>query len=182
MASLLDTLQTWGVYALRWAKVLFDRTDGEVPRLREQKARLPREVAARRAPSAVDAYLNNYYRALKNQRDGRHLEHLLDAAEAVDRYLSAVFLLHHRLRPYNKYLLYDLRLEPLSDGLTADRLQPLIEAALAGTMPAHADLFNLLEPIARARGVGPVLDAWPSRRLSWMRTGAQPAAAARSAR
>lgn len=171
----IDSDTEYQRYAMRWAQVLFDRTDGEVPRLREEKACLPEHVAARRAPGAVDAYLNNYYRALKNQRDGRKLEYLLDAAEAVDRYLTAVFVLHTRLRPYNKYVVHDLQMEPLTPDLTAEGLAPLLEAALGGQMSAHVTLFNLLEPVARAKQVGPVLDAWPAPMLSWMRTGTRAA-------
>lgn len=159
-------------YAFTHVRVLLDRTNGTVPSLCREKGTLPSAVARERSPGALDAYLNSYYRALKNRRDGRELEFRLDAGEAVDRFLSVLLLLHERLRPYNKYLLFDLRVRPLPGGPAADEAAPLLTKALrCADLRAHAALFRLLEPLARQQGYGSVLDAWRSPALAWMAAG-----------
>ena len=62
----------------------------------------------------LDGYVNMAYRALKSDRDGRALERRLDAAESVHWWLDVVFTLEGRVRPYNKYLAWELREHPLS--------------------------------------------------------------------
>ena len=48
----------------------------------------------------LDGYVNYAFRSLKNDRDGRHLERRLDAAESVPWLLDTVFALEGRVRPY----------------------------------------------------------------------------------
>jgi hypothetical protein len=62
----------------------------------------------------LDGYVNMAFRALKSDRDGRPLERRLDAAESVHWWLDVVFTLEGRVRPYNKYLAWELREHPLS--------------------------------------------------------------------
>ena len=75
----------------------------------------------------LDGWVNFAYRALKNDRDGRPLEARLDAAESVPWLLDVVFAIAGRVRPYNKYLPWELRTHPL-DGWPADDLLALVRA------------------------------------------------------
>ena len=81
----------------------------------------------------LDGYVNFAYRSLKNARDGRPLEARLDAAESVPWLLDVVFTLAGRLRPYNKYLPWELREHPLAcPEWSAEAFLPEIERMLAG--------------------------------------------------
>jgi hypothetical protein len=158
----------WNRYAFAHAKVLKDTPDDLIAQLVAAKGTLSRKEAAATAPGALDAFLNGLYRCLKSDRDGDPFAARLDAAEALPLHLGYVFTLHQRVRPYNKYLAWELRHHPLRPPeWSADRLLGLLGATL-GTSPAEPlrSLFNDLEPYARRAGHGTVLDAWgPDLRL-----------------
>lgn len=152
----------WNRYAFTHAKVLKDTADGLIAELITAKAQLTPAEAAQLAPEVLDGFLNSVYRCLKNDRDGNTAGARLDGAEAIPHYLTYVFALHGRVRPYNKYLAWELERYPLSQPEWAhDKLVPRL-------MQAHSDdaaqivraLLIELEPHARAAGHGPVLDEW----------------------
>jgi hypothetical protein len=75
--------------------------------------------------------------------------------ESLPWLLETVFALHGRLRPYNKYLRWELESFPLPDPWT-DALMP----DQVGT--ASLRLFPAVETLARRRGHADVLDGWGS--------------------
>jgi hypothetical protein len=101
----------------------------------------------------LDGYINFVYRAAKNSRDGRPDLARLEEIEAAPWFLETLFALHGRVRPYNKYLRWELDTHPLPAPWTADFLiNTLIERPSA--------LFTDLEPLARDRGLADVVDGW----------------------
>ena len=111
----IGSSREWDRYNFAHLRAHVDKLDGEIQRLIEDKATMPAEIAATRLPLTLDAYINFTYRSLKNARDGRALAAQLDAAESANHLLNLVFLLHIRLRPYNKYLEWELTHWPLDD-------------------------------------------------------------------
>jgi hypothetical protein len=77
----------------------------------------------------------------------------LEEMESVSWCLTALFALHGRLRPYNKYLRWELTTYPLGDPWDASTLPERLADDPAG-------LFAGLEPLARERGHGDIIDAW----------------------
>jgi hypothetical protein len=154
--------QEWNRYSFAWARVLLDRRNGEITRLTRAKGTLDPAESQALAAGALDAYVNGAYRSAKNHRDGRPDEAHLDAAESLPYLLTTLFALHGRVRPYNKYLGWELREHPLSDpAWTADRLLPRLRRVLSDAHPApQRALFNDLAAAARAAGLAHVLDAW----------------------
>jgi predicted nucleotidyltransferase len=137
----IEDVELWGseYYGYRWgfahAQVLRDDTGGRITEaVRRQGIHTVAE--ARRMlleGNQLDGYVNMAYRALKSDRDGRRLECRLDAAESVHWWLDVVFTLEGRVRPYNKYLPWELREHPLSvPEWSAERLLPQVEAVLDG--------------------------------------------------
>ncbi len=65
------------------------------------------------------------------------------------------------MRPYNKWLRWELRTHPLDDpwseGEVVPRLSPIVATGHASDQRA---LFRATETFARARGYGGVIDAW----------------------
>ena len=99
----------------------------------------------------LDGYVNFAYRALKSHRDGRVLEARLDAAESLPWLLDVVFTLAGRLRPYNKYLPWELREHPLAvPEWSAEAFLPEIEAMLAGDPAALRRTFAVVDREVRA--------------------------------
>ncbi|MEU4242367.1 nucleotidyltransferase domain-containing protein [Actinoplanes sp. NPDC026619] len=155
VAALADTSVHWPRYGYRGAKVLLDRLDGGIAELVRRQATFSAEEAARHARAGLDAYVNQLYRCVKSRRDGFADAALLDEAESLPWLLETVFALHGRIRPYNKYLRWELETFPLPDrwntALMPDRLRM---AALS--------LFPAVETLARHHGHADVLEGWGS--------------------
>ena len=132
----------WYRWTYAWAPVLLDRTDGELTAaVRRQATLTPDEADAVLIDhDRLDGWLNFAYRALKNDRDGRLLEARLDAAESVPWLLDVVFATAGRVRPYNKYLPWELRTHPV-DGWPASELLGLVERTLDGDPSAVRETF-----------------------------------------
>jgi hypothetical protein len=154
-AALADTSVGWKRYAFRGAKVLLDRLDGGVAALVEKQASLTPEEAVGRARAALDAYVNQLYRCVKSRREGRIDAARLDEMESVPWLLESVFALHGRLRPYNKYLDWELEAFPLPGEWNA-----ALTPARVATAPLS--LFGEVEALARRCGHADVLDGWGS--------------------
>ena len=133
----------WYRWSYAWAPVLLDRTGGELAAaVRRQATLSPDEADAVLIDhDRLDGWVNFAYRALKNDRDGRVLEARLDAAESVPWLLDVVFAMAGRVRPYNKYLPWELRTHPV-DGWPADELLGLVGRTLDGHASAVRETFR----------------------------------------
>jgi hypothetical protein len=147
-------------YAAAHADVVLDKTGGELTQVVAELESLPAGTRDAVVRDALDGYINQTYRSL---RYGTRL----DAVEAVPYALRTIFALEDRVRPYNKYLEWELRHHPLADW-TADALLPLLDRVLRGEPVAQRELFNFIERLARREGVGDVVDSWEPD-VAWLR-------------
>ena len=156
VSATLDGIRTepseHGRYSAAHADVVLDKTGGELARVVAELEALPSGTRDTVVREALDGYINQTYRSL---RYGTRL----DAVEAVPYALRTIFALENRVRPYNKYLEWELRHHPLA-GWTADDLLPLLDRVLTGEQEAQHELFNLVERPARDAGFGEVVDGW----------------------
>jgi hypothetical protein len=81
-----------------------------------------------------------------------------------------VFGLHGRLRPYYKYLEWELKTFPLEKlTLAPDELmESLLKILETGSIPTQQKILACVEAMARADGYGSVLDDWGAD-LGWMK-------------
>jgi hypothetical protein len=160
--ALPDDPASWDAYAFVDAKIAYDRTGGEIGTLVAAKATLTEEHAHQRMAQHLDAYTNFTYRSLKNHRDGRLLQARLDAAEAIPCLLTVLFALHRRIRPYNKYLPWELEHRPLGRSCwSAQIMLPQLERLHIDADPAtQRGMFTEIERAARYHGHDATLDAW----------------------
>lgn len=147
-------------YAGAHARVDVDKTGGELTQVVADLELLPDGTRDAVVRDALDGCINQMYRSL---RYGTRL----DAVEAVPYALRTIFALENRVRPYNKYLEWELRHHPLADW-GADVLLPLLDRVLTGEPAAQHELFNRLEPLARREGFGDVVDGWEPD-VPWLR-------------
>lgn len=85
----------------------------------------------------------------------------MDAAESIPPLLTAIFALEQRIRPFNKYLEWEVREHPLSDlRWRADALLPRVDRIAAGDAVEQHAMFRDVEAAARDRGLGAVIDGW----------------------
>jgi len=165
-----------GDWYFRWsfayAQVLRDETGGRVAEAVRRQATVDddeqRWVLVDQ--DRLDGYVNFVYRALKSHRDGRLLEARLDAAESLPWLLDVVFALAGRLRPYHKYLPWELREHPLAcSEWSAATFLPELELMLAGDAAALRRTFAVVDREVRAWDAahatavcGDLVDGWGS--------------------
>ena len=152
-AELADVSDEWQRYSYRGAKVLLDRMDGHIAELVRRQATLSPAESDAWVREYLDGYLNLIHRAGKSRRDGRPEAAELDEREAGPWFLWTLFALYGRVRPYNKYLRWELETHPLPAPWTADHLIKTL-----GERPSA--LFPHLESVVRAAGFGDVIDGW----------------------
>lgn len=152
----------WNRYAFTHARVLEDRLDGGIQILVDAQGSLTIADAEIVAKEYLDGYLNFAVRSLRSERDGRDLEARLDVTESIPYLLTTIFAIEQRIRPYNKYLLWEIARYPLIDpAFSADTPPTHLRLLATGQYGrAQRDLFALVEPAARAAGLGSVIDAW----------------------
>ena len=152
----------WDRYSYVHAGVVLDKLDGGIARLVARKATLSAAEAQEIGARALDAYVNAYYRSAKNQALGLADASHLDAVESVAPFLTALFAMHQRVRPFNKYLRWELEQQPLeASRWGADELIALVGRILeSGDLDAQVQLFRETETLARAHGLGAVIDGW----------------------
>ncbi|MBB2948575.1 putative nucleotidyltransferase [Actinoplanes lutulentus] len=158
----------WYRWSFAWAPVLLDRTEGRSASALHRQATVTADEAASILVKhdRLDGWLNFAYRALKNDRDGRSLERRLDAAESVPWLLDVIFTLEGRVRPYHKYLPWELRQHPLTLW-RAEELLALLTATLDGDPSAIRATFQRVETSCAAFDsqvaipvLTPVIESW----------------------
>jgi predicted nucleotidyltransferase len=142
----------WNRYSLAWLEPALDKTGDVAEALREAVAVDPADAA-----EPLDAYVNMVYRSLKNARRGLELASLLDAQESLPWYLEFVFTVHGRVRPYNKWLAWELETHPLPVQVRLDRLDRI---ARTGSVGDQQSLFGDVEKLARASNHANTIDGW----------------------
>jgi hypothetical protein len=164
----------WDRYNYAHVKPLVDKT-GDLPELLREKAAVPDAVRKEFVGGHLDGYINQVFRSLKCFRDGRAIGARLEAADSVRPLLDVVFGLHGRMRPYYKYLEWELKTFPLEKlTLSPDELTELLLKILGtGSIPAQQTVLTYVEAMARADGYGSVLDDW-GWRLDWLKEFKQP--------
>jgi predicted nucleotidyltransferase len=160
----------WNRWSFAWAQVLRDGSGGRVTAAVRRQATLDeheqRNILTR--CDRLDGWLNFAYRAAKSTRDGRPREARFDAAESVPWLLDVIFTLSGRVRPYNKYLPWELRAHPLAvHEWSADRLLPQLEAMLDGDVGTLRTAYPVVEREARTWDaahdttvLGDIIDGW----------------------
>jgi hypothetical protein len=171
-AGEIGTSSAWDRYSWVHVTIVVDTPDRRIARLLERKSTLPPEDARVLAADHLDDYVNWYYRSAKNARDGLGEGSRLDAAESVSSLLDFLFAVHGRVRPFNKYLRRELEARPVpGETWSADALLPRLEQILAsGSIEEQQHLFRDVETLARARGLGDVIDGWEPD-VPWLRGG-----------
>jgi hypothetical protein len=159
VTSLAD-LPKWMLPAVTWTTPALDKSGAVTAQLAEVTTVDPATAA-----EPLDAYVNAYYRSAKNARAGLELAALLDAQESIPPYLKFVFAAHGRVRPYNKWLEWELREHPLPVDVDLSRLERIARTGDLNDQRAH---FSETEALARKLGHGATIDGWEPD-VAWLR-------------
>lgn len=150
-----------------WARPAFLSLTPQLDKTGEVAAALQEAMSVDPASAArpLDAYVNSYYRSAKNARVGLEFASLLDAQESIPWYLEFVFTVHGRIRPFNKWLEWELREHPLPMELDLARLERI---SLTADLTEQQALFRDAEALARSQGLDATIDGWEPD-LAWLR-------------
>ncbi|MGH3053497.1 MAG: nucleotidyltransferase domain-containing protein [Gaiellaceae bacterium] len=159
VTSLAD-LPKWMLPAITWTTPALDETGAVTAQLAEVT-----KVDPATAAEPLDGYVNSYYRSAKNARAGLELAALLDAQDSIPHYLDFVFGVHGRVRPYNKWLEWELLEHPLPVEVDLPRLERI---ARTGDLAGQQALFRDAETLARQLGHGATIDGWEPD-VAWLR-------------
>src|SRR3954447_10903977 len=160
----------WNRYTFAHLRPPVDKL-GTLRGLCAAKEWLTAEEARGGAEQLLGVYLNSRYRAAKNHRDGDLLAATLDVAESVPAMLELVFRCERRVRPYNKFLQWELARHPLEhDWGIAGRAATAGALLRSGYPSLQAGCFQAVERVARQLGHGAVLEAWRHGELALMRS------------
>jgi len=158
----LDSDYYWDRYNLVHAKLEIDKTNGEIIRLLSKI----NTVTPREQKQIVDFTLGDYislvYRSMKSYELGKLHAAIVDAAESIRFMLTSLFAFYSRVRPFNKYLEWEINNYPLADFKwdTNEFMEMLSKIIRDADMAIQQKLYLEIEKMARARGFGYKYDAW----------------------
>ena len=159
----------WDRYSYVAATLAVDDVGDSLSRVLDRLGSLDRNEARQLAAERLDDYVNAYYRAAKNAQAGLADEARLDARESVPLCLDFLFAVNERVRPFNRFLRWELDRRPLPGAAwSAGALLMRLEAVAAADLPEQRRLFRDVEALARAHGLGDVVDAWEPD-VAWLR-------------
>ena len=170
--ALWGSQYAWDRYNYARIKPIIDKTGGEIGRLFLEKSVIPPDKIKEAVSGYLDAYINQIYRSLKCFRDGNPIASQLEAAESIPWLFSSIFGLEGRLRPYYKYIQWELKNYPLRHiPLEPDQLLgKVLKIVKLGDIQTQQELLKSIEPIFREKGYGKVFDGWDKEKLDWMKT------------
>lgn len=155
--------QRWDRYNWTHLRTQIDKTDGLIQRLIEEKGTVPPNEVMPFIAKSLDHYINQVYRSIKCLRDGDDVGYRLEAMDSIAPLLDAVFALHdHRLRPYYKYLRWELTEFPLASlpWSGGEFLQMLLSILSDGAHRNQQSIFKWVDQTFREKGFAGVFDAW----------------------
>jgi hypothetical protein len=160
----------WNAYAFAHVEIVLDRLDGAIGAIAASKEFIADPAAELIARDYLDAYINSAVRAAKCRDAGDANAAALDAVEAIGPAITTIFAVDHRVRPYNRYLRWELDTHPLRT-VAGGNLVTAVLGAVSGDARSTAVLFALVEAVARDAGLGDVVDAWDETALAAVRRG-----------
>lgn len=148
-------------YNFAYLKAVIDRT-GEIQKIIDEKGIIPPDKIREFVAAELDGYMNYYYRAVKNYRDGNITASHLDAAESTFPLLAILFGVEGRLRPYNKYLEWDLENHPLKllPWPTDKFVEKIMKVICTGDINIQKEIFEKVCELFRSHGYEEVIDGW----------------------
>lgn len=157
----LGNVEDWDRYTYTHIKAQIDKT-GEIQKIIDEKGVLPKDQISKVAKNALGGYLNSLYRSVKNHRDGNIFASHFDACESFPWLLIFLFAVEGRVRPYNKFLKWELEKYPLKKlPISSEDFLGKIESVIkSGDVEVQKELHKIVEEIAVKNNCSDVIDGW----------------------
>lgn len=149
-------------YNLVHSKIEVDKTQDELERLLGKIGSYSHDEQATILKNDLAEYISLTYQAMKSFEADRATAAILDAAESIQYLLSSLFVLNNRIRPYNKYLEWELVTHPLEELPWPSQvfLVMLRQSIKETDLKTLQKLYVGIEQLARRKGYGHKYDAW----------------------
>ena len=138
----------------------------------DELAKVPERFLSKHIAGVLDGYINFLYRSLKCIRDGDIEAARLEAAFSIPCFLDVIFAIHNgRLRPYYKYLKWELETFPLTKfPMKPDKIINKLMKILANAdYKAQQKFLKITEQVLTKEGFGHVFKSWGDD-FPWMKT------------
>ncbi|MEI7480299.1 MAG: hypothetical protein WCJ59_01605 [bacterium] len=145
----VGTKTQYDKYSFTHVKVLFDKT-GDIQKMVNEKGILTKDEAYKIGKDSLNSYLNKLHRSLKNLRDKNILAGHLDAVETIPSILTFIFAIEERVRPFNKFLTWELENFPLtkltvSSKYLLDKIQIILQN---GDLRTQKEVLEIVKKLA----------------------------------
>lgn len=154
------TENAWDRYALVHAVLEFENLGGELADILESKQLLTDAEKSTEVAGSFPAYLNYAYRSVHSLHHQNKLAAVLDAAHSVHYLVTMIFSLHNRVRPFNKFLEWELTNYPIPGIDFNEFLRQLKHISGEACLADQRDCFCLITEMAREQGFGQCIDDW----------------------
>jgi hypothetical protein len=148
-------------YSFTHISAVIDKT-GEIQKLVEEKGSFAPDIAAKIARTYLGGYLNSVHRSLKHIRDKNLLASQLDANESIINLLIFIFAIENRVRPFNKFLEWELANHPLKK-LTidsADFIEQILTISKTADFETQKKILDMVKKIAIENGYAEEIEEW----------------------
>lgn len=148
-------------YTFTHNTAILDKT-GEIQKLVDEKGMLESDKAQKIAHDALGGYLNSLHRSLKNLRDGNVLAGHLDATETIPKILTFIFAIEERVRPFNKFLVWELESYPLTKLpiKPSDFIEKIRVIAQNADFEIQKEVLEMMRKLAMENGYAEEISDW----------------------
>lgn len=148
-------------YTFTHNTAILDKT-GEIQKLVDEKGMLESDKAQKIAHDALGGYLNSLHRSLKNLRDGNVLAGHLDATETIPKIITFIFAIEERVRPFNKFLVWELENYPLAKLPInpSDFIEKIRAIAQNADFEMQKEVLEMMRKLAMENGYAEEVAGW----------------------
>jgi hypothetical protein len=160
----------WDRYNYAYLKTEVDKT-GKIQKLIDEKGVVPADKRGEFVSASLDGFINQVYRSVKCFRDGNKIASQLEAADGLPSLLNAIFGLEGRIKPFYKYLDWELTNRPLKKlpWPKDEFIALLLKIVQTGDLTTQQTILKTLEKSYREEGFDSLFDSW-GEMLPWMET------------
>jgi len=158
----------WDRYNYTHLKAEVDKT-GEIQKIIDEKGIFPSDKRKEFVSASLDGFINQVYRSVKCFRDGDIIASQLEAADGLPSLLNAIFALEGRVKPFYKYLDWELKNYPLVKLPWAKNefISIILKIVQTGDLLTQQEVLKKIEDVFRKEGFDKLFDSWEEM-LPWM--------------
>lgn len=152
----------WDRYNIIRSKIEIDKTKGKLRKILEQKKKLSASEREMVLHQHFGDYLTHSYRLVRGTMDNHKVGTMLDSADVISHLLWTYFALHDRVRPYNKYLEWELDNFPIKGMKWSGKtfVKMMVKIARQSDVQATKEIYKEIARLAKKQSSDHFIKAW----------------------